>query len=221
MRIENASISDFLEADKVECDDSGKPFKGATVAKLTDYFLQGGQSGLDRLAQLATPQKLVVENVEDLSELKSWYLVWYKPNKKGEASWQYAGSENYTVAEYVAYVCSGNIRPSDENRVNEIRQLRGKLENGLRKNIILVAAFDTKVNKRVIVDGCKRTIALSLVAKENLGKVLASKYQVLVMELSSEWAHSLYPYDFIPFLESVCLDSLGRQCHDEGRPRGP
>lgn len=213
MRTERATVSDFLNADQVVLDANRRPVKGATVCKLTNYFRQGGQSGLDRLDQLAKFQRLIVENPKNFKELMSSYLVWYKPNKKGEAGWQYTGCKNYTVGEYVNYIRRDNIRANDKDTVEKIKELRRKLEGGLCKDIILVAAFDTELKKRVIVDGCKRVVALALIAAKNpatFSDLLGSKCKAVVMELRSRWAHSLYPCDFIPFLEECNPNIVGR-----------
>lgn len=212
MRTEKSSVNDFLEADRVELDDKGKPVKGATVVKLTDKFRAGAQSGFNRLGRLAKFQKLVVENVVNFNELMNSYLVWYKPNAKGDAGWEYAGCKNYMVHEYVTYVREDKVRPNDKDKVGKIKELKGKLESGLCEDIELLVAFDTQLNKRVIVDGCKRTIALALIANESCAtflRLLASKHQVVVMQLSSQWAHCIYPCDFLPFMEERNARLLG------------
>lgn len=185
MRTEKAEIVDFLKADQ-----------RTTVIRLIPLLLQGGQSGLNRLSQIAAFRKLIFENQDDIEYLESSYLVWYKPNNRGEADWNRAGCENYTVAEYVDSILKGDVSRGD------IKNLVRSLKGGLNEDIVLALAFDTKLNKRVIVDGCKRAVALALIARqsrEEFLKLLNSGFPVVMMEPRSRLAHCLYPCDFLDF----------------------
>lgn len=196
-----ATIDDFRRADN-----------RARIIRLTQHFLQAGPSGLNRLAQLATFRKLIIENESDLDELKSWYLPWYKLNGEGEAGWQYEGSENYIVAEYMDYVLQGNVGPNDINKAERIKERKTRLEAGSCNDEELLVAFDTKLNKRVVLDGCHLAVALALSHAQNPVSFSARlpSYPKVIIEVSSQWAHCLYPCDFIPLLEKCNPNIVGR-----------
>jgi len=182
MRTVNVSIGDFLQANQ-----------RATVIQLIPYLLQGGQSGYKLLSTIAACQRLFFDSPDDIQYIGGSYLVWYKPNQKGEANWNRAGCKNYTVAEYVNCILGGSVSRPDINTLVSL------LKGGLSQDVVLVVAFDTELDKRVIVDGCKRAVALALIARQSLGefvKLLNSSFSITVMELKSRLAHVLYPCDF-------------------------
>jgi hypothetical protein len=138
-----------------------------------------------------------VETVEDFNLICTAYIARYRPNSDGKAGWQYPGSSNYTVSEYVSVVENGK---PDWDEGKEFLQLMHSIKSGLKKDIIFTTIFDSSLGKRLIVDGLHRATAMALIRSkepDKLCKLLASTYHLLVIELRSKWAHLLYPCDFL------------------------
>ena len=188
MRVESAELSAFLVANEQ-----------TTVCQLIPLIRQAGQSGLDLLSPNTKVQKVVFDKQTDVDSLKTWYLVWYKANSKGEAGWNYAGCANYTVGE-----CADSIGNLPQEKA--IKDCAAKLEDGQIRDVTLVVAHDTKLDKRVIVDGCKRSVAIALIAQRNTSRfgelINSSSLRITAIELKSELTHCLYPCDFLNLFAS-------------------
>lgn len=183
MQTANTNIRDFLQANKQ-----------TRVFSLIPHMVQAGQTGLALLSEIAQFDTLTLEDAADMSVIKSSCLPWYKPNEQGYADWYIAGCKNYTVAEYADSIQRGETQNED------VKELKGSLEQGLCQDIVLVRVFDTTLNKGVIVDGCKRAVALALIAQQNkddFSKLMNSDFSITIIELRSRLAHCLYPCDFL------------------------
>jgi hypothetical protein len=105
---------------------------------------------------IGTYQSLKVCTKHDINRLLKYYLVRYKPNEEGYDGPQVKGSLNYLFQEYANKI----LRESSLMR-QEIQHLVQSIsENGLTHNIDIVVALDTTLNKGLIVDGTKRSLAL-------------------------------------------------------------
>ena len=147
------------------------------------------------LANNSTVQKRIIETIDDMQYLDECFLPWYKPNARGEKDWNFEGCTNYSVGEYVDLVLKKQIERQDiQDLVKSLSQ------KGLNKNIVITVASDTILNKKLIIDGCKRTIALNLLDEDtwksvtNLG---ASSFKIGALELTSKLTHFVYPADFM------------------------
>ena len=119
---ERVNLQAFIEANK-----------RASVIQLIHLLLQGGQSALDYLSQIAVCWKLTLENPDDMKDLAGYYLVWYKPNNRREQpNWNKVGCKSYTVAEYANSIIGGDVERQD------IGDIESKLRAGLTEDIVLV-----------------------------------------------------------------------------------
>ena len=187
MRDEAATVQEFVEAH----------FQTDGIDLIRIYAQYGGTA---RLSEIASFQRVTFETAEELNAIASFHLVWYKQNPSGHAGWQYPGSQNFTVAEYSAAVQTGTPGFEKTQKIHEL--VESLKREGFLKDIILIAAEDSQLNARVIVDGNSRAVALAVMLREDrgdVGKLLKSQYKVQMLKVTSMWTHVLYPCDFIDF----------------------
>lgn len=140
--------------------------------------------------------KLTPENVAELSD---WSLVWYTVNSKGETGCDKEESNNYTVADFVNHYSLGKLNlPAYSDRINQLECIIEKLRCGLNQPITITVAYDNELNKNLVIDGVKRTIALyylKLTDSKLLEKII-SEYPVYILKFSSNICHKVFPCDF-------------------------
>ena len=188
MREERISLAEFRQANQ-----------STHVIHLVESLGQLGPAAAARLEDLSECWRVTVEEIGDLDLVKEAHLVRYKPNADGKAGWEHPGSLPYTVDEYTQAVPI--INPPEYEK---IRTLVSSMESGLSQGVVLIAALDTTLDKRVIVDGVHRSTGLVLLSKTNpvgLTGLLTGIYKVSVVEIRSKWAHVLYPCDFLELYE--------------------
>jgi hypothetical protein len=132
------------------------------------------------------------------------FLVWYTINERGESAWNKEGCENYTVARYVDDVIRHRsaLEANKEHgeRIKRIEALTESLRQGLNDDVVIVSALDSGLGRRLIVDGCRRSVSLAMLARQNeeeFSQLLRSRYSVTIVEVESALAHCLYPADFL------------------------
>ena len=111
-------------------------------------------------------QVLIKSNLQWKSFSRSCLLPWYKDNK----DWSYPDSEHYTLVE------RAKLQPI-------------KLRED--KDLLIRTAYHTLINKRLIVDGCKRAVALE--TESNKGREIP---EVRVLKCYGPQIHSIFPMDF-------------------------
>jgi hypothetical protein len=124
-------------------------------------------------------------------------MVRYKQNSNLQSGWQYPGSSNFTVDEYVKAI---QEQEEDPAMIQKILELEDSLRKGVSEDIIFTGARDESLKARILVDGNQRATALVLLLKKNplaLRSIMSSKYTVQMLELRSRWAHVIYPCDFL------------------------
>ena len=128
-----------------------------------------------------------------MEQFLDYYLVWYKPNNDGQSGPNIEGSTNHRFGEYVGTVLKGSA-----DNMNQIRPIIESLGSGLDNNIDIVVALDTSINKGLVVDGTKRSLALYYLNKEreNFINLLASKHSINIITLKSSITRILFPVDF-------------------------
>jgi hypothetical protein len=130
----------------------------------------------------------------DIEQFLDYYLVWYKPNNDGQSGPNIEGSTNHRFGEYVATVLKGSA-----DNMNQIRPIIESLGSGLDNNIDIVVALDTSINKGLVVDGTKRSLALYYLKNKERGNfisLLASKHSINIITLKSSITRILFPVDF-------------------------
>jgi hypothetical protein len=83
----------------------------------------------------------VCANVDFISLLGNAYLPWYYNNLGGDCNYNHPGAKNYTVDQWV--------------NKHQVGQIRNK-----QQPIVILTVLDTGLGKRLIIDGCKRSVAL-------------------------------------------------------------
>jgi len=190
MREERIALGEFRNANR-----------STRVFQLVEYLLQSGPAAAARLGDIGECWRITIEHIKDLDLVKGAHLVRYRPNSRGEAGWEYPGSLLYTVEEYAS--ADPTINPAEN--IN-IRNLASSMDKGLSRDVVLTAAYDTGLGKRIIVDGVHRSTALILLSRSNpsgLNSLLAGTHKVSIVEFRSRWAHVLYPCDFFEFCKQV------------------
>ena len=186
MREEQITFEEFSQANR-----------GTQVIHLVDSLTQLGPLARARLEGISECWRIAIEHTNDLDVIRRAHLVRYKPNSQGDSGWEYAGSVPYTVEEYASVLSNAN--PSEYASISDLAQ---SMEKALLKDIVLVAAHDIGLNKRIIVDGVHRSTGLVLLSNRVPGcliQLLAGGHKVSIVELRSRWAHVLYPCDFLEF----------------------
>lgn len=79
--------------------------------------------------------------------------------------------QNFTVAEYSTAVQAGTADPEKAQKIDEL--VESLKREGLLKDIILIAAEDSQLNARVIVDGNSRAVALAVRSEKDTLQVFA------------------------------------------------
>ena len=177
----------------------------ATVIKLTPSFVESaGVPDLRRLSQVATFYRLTLETPKDFELVEEAFLVWYTINEQAESAWNKEGCNSYTVARYVDdMIRNRSVLESNKEhgeRIKEIEALTESLKRGLMDDVVIVSALDTGLGRRLIVDGCKRSVSLAMLARQNeegFPRLLRSRFAVTIVEVESALAHCLYPADFL------------------------
>ncbi len=192
MRQEKASLQEFVAANwHTGC--------------INLFWLSKQHSLLEQLllgiANIVTVWKQLLEQPQDMKDLDPLHLVWYRPNQDGRDGWQYQGSTHYTVGEFAQLIQTNRVPPAHRGKQAKIEEYVRRLRNGWTEDIVLLVAYDTGLDKRVIVDGCHRAVALSLLESTDSWLALRS-YSIALLQLESEWARTLYPCDFLRFKAS-------------------
>ena len=184
MREELASVEEFVEANsQTRC------------INLVRTFVQ--HDAIARLSEVASFWRVTFEEATDLEDLKTTYMVRYKQNSNLQSGWQYPGSSNFTVDEYVKAI---QEQEEDPAMIQKILELEDSLRKGLSEDITLTGARDESLKARILVDGNQRATALVLLLKNDplaLRSIVPSRYRVQMLELRSRWAHVIYPCDFL------------------------
>jgi hypothetical protein len=137
-----------------------------------------------------------LSSIEDIEGLLNCYLVYYKPNYQGDSGPQANGSTNYLFHEFAA----GILKGSEKMIHNVYPYIESLKEKGLTNDIDIIIAYDTFINKGLIVDGTKRSLALYYIKhtdKNLFRNLLASiKYSIKFVYLRSYVCRILFPIDF-------------------------
>ena len=134
-----------------------------------------------------------LSSIQDIEELSNYYLVHYKPNYQGKSGLHIKDSENYLCNEYADLILKGlNVMPDVYSLIESLKELTYDID--------IIIAYDTFINKGLIVDGTKRALALCSIKqtnKEQLTNLLNStKYSINIIYLKSNVCRILFPLDF-------------------------
>ncbi len=158
--------------------------------------VNGAYAFLDEPMQMDVRTIATIQAVLGMGE---WYLPWYKPDVNGHSGYHFEGSANWKLSDYAQALISGEV-----TETCELSYLHESLGQGAARDIQIVAARDTRLNKTVIVDGVKRAITLQIFALKKaealvnlLGDGKAGSAKIKVVEFSSAYMRQFFPSDFL------------------------
>jgi hypothetical protein len=130
----------------------------------------------------------------DLDKLHKYYLVW---QKSGNRYHQYANTGiNFRFVEYIdefSYDLAG--LPSSDKILKCIE----KLKNGWNSPIEIIVAYDTAINKGMIVDGTMHSLALYFIKQteeERLQSLLQESDVVSLCQMNSLQCRNIFYHYF-------------------------
>ena len=173
-----------------------KAIGGINLVKIS---VSQGMTDLTLFSNIGSCDNANIKDARDLNKLLECYMVWYKPNFVGQSGWQFAGSMNYKVNEYIK-----NIKKSVMDIPTNIKNLVDSFSAEINANVDILLAHDLSIDKTIIVDGTKRALALLLIkdeAPEVLNKIIRSSYSINIITLNSQYSKIIFPCDFI----KLCL----------------
>lgn len=166
------ALLDFLAANKK-----------TTVNEFLNSIWKQGPSAVKLLSEIAVFTRHDLTCNADVEPLGNIYLPWFPPNEFGDSGWA-QGRLNYTVAEYSTIEDAG------------INILQASLRNkGIIRDIWLIIVNDKTLGKALLVDGCKRSVALYRMLPD-VDSLLKDKV-VHVVTMDSLFSHLLFPCDFL------------------------
>ena len=130
----------------------------------------------------------------DLEKISKYYLVWYKPRDDYH---QYASTTvNFQFSEYIEeFLYDPTQLPSNDRVLEYIK----KLKNGWKDPIEIIVAYDTAINKGLIVDGTKQSLALYYIKQteeERLQILLQENAVVNLCQMNSLQCRNIFYRDF-------------------------
>jgi len=139
-----------------------KVYKQASIFSLVHSALRKDVNNVSIFEDIGICKLNYINNYHDLLKLQfDRYLVWSNPNKEGQSDWYDIDTNNYLLSDYVLGLLGGKIKPPAK-----LLKTIESLKKGLNKPIEILTAYDTELNKGIIIDGTKRIIALSYLSSK-------------------------------------------------------
>jgi hypothetical protein len=135
----------------------------------------------------------------DLKKLRKYYLVWHKPRN----SYQYTSTTaNFQFREYIdEFLYDSTQLPSSD----KVLECVGRLKNGWNYPIEIIVAYDTAINKGLIVDGTEHSLALYNIKhteEERLQTLLQENQSVNLCQMNSLHCRNIFYHDFARLISS-------------------
>jgi hypothetical protein len=142
----------------------------------------------------------IIEPV-DLEKISKYYLIWYKSSSSSYH--QYASTtSNFQFSEYIdEFLYDPTQLPSNDRVLEYIK----KLKNGWKDPIEIIVAYDTAINKGLIVDGTKQSLALYYIKQteeERLQILLQENAVVNLCQMNSLQCRNIFYHDFARLISS-------------------
>lgn len=148
----------------------------STIDSRCARLLYGGLLGLEALQSIAILEEVVLTP----AELGPLFLPWYKAGPLSDGAWWNKCDQVYTVSRW-AEDFRNKIGVPHEHRIEAYTKMPNLEATGPS-----LIAHDSSLGISLIVDGCRRACASYLAEKDRLA-----------LRLSSDYAHVLYPSDFL------------------------
>ncbi len=117
-------------------------------------------------------RKAKIESEQDFEILNNAHLPWYHDGSGARCDYSHPQATNYTVEGWVR-----------EQKVDPVRDKS--------KPIVIVTAYDTTFDDRLVVDGCNRCAALA-----KYGPCRKEPQEILVAEAYGDAVHEIFSCDF-------------------------
>jgi hypothetical protein len=136
----------------------------------------------------------------DLEKLHKYYLVWYKPNNSYH---QYTSTTaNFRFNEYIDEFLYDRAELPSSDKVLEYSE---RLKNGWNRHIEIIVAYDTAIDKGLIVDGTVDSLSLYFIKQteeERLQSLLQQNDVVNLCQMNSLQCRNIFYHDFARLISS-------------------
>ena len=130
----------------------------------------------------------------DLEKLHKYYLVWYKPSNSYH---QYTSTTaNFRFNEYIDEFLYDRAELPSSDKVLEYSE---RLKNGWNRHIEIIVAYDTAIDKGLIVDGTVDSLSLYFIKQteeERLQSLLQQNDVVNLCQMNSLQCRNIFYHDF-------------------------
>jgi hypothetical protein len=137
----------------------------------------------------------------DLEKIRKYYLVWYKP--RDSSYHQYTSTtSNFQFSEYIDEFLYDPTQLPLRDKVLECVE---RLKNGWNRPIEIIVAYDTAINKGLIVDGTEYSLALYFIKQkeeERLQILLQENEVVNLCQMYSLQCRNIFYRDFARLISS-------------------
>jgi hypothetical protein len=140
----------------------------------------------------------------DLEKICKCYLIWYKLSSSGDSYHQSTTtrSTNFQFSEYInEFLYDPTQLPSNDGVLEYIKRLK----NGWIYPIEIIVAYDTAINKGLIVDATKHSLALYYIKQTEearLEKLLQENNVVNLCQMNSLQCRNIFYHDFARIISS-------------------
>jgi hypothetical protein len=136
----------------------------------------------------------------DLEKLRKYYLAWRKPRNSYH---QYTSTTaNFQFREYIdEFLYDSTQLPSSDKVLECVRRLK----NGWNYPIEIIVAYDTAINKGLIVDGTQHSLALYFIKQreeERLQILLQENQTVNICQMNSLHCRNIFYHDFAKLISN-------------------
>ena len=138
----------------------------------------------------------------DLEKICKYYLVWYKPSS-GNSYRQYTSTNaNFQFSEYIDELLYDPTQLPSNVKVLECIK---RLKNGWNYPIEIIVAYDTAINKGLIVDATTHSLALYYIKhreEERLQVLLQQNDVVNLCQMNSLQCRNIFYHHFARLISS-------------------
>jgi hypothetical protein len=131
----------------------------------------------------------------DLEKICKYYLVWHKPPNSSYR--QYTGTTaNFQFSEYIDEFL---YDPEELPSRNKVQECIETLKNGWNYPIDIIVAYDTAINKGLIVAGTEHSLALYYIKQTEEGRsqmLLQQNAVVNLCQMNSLHCRNIFYHDF-------------------------
>jgi hypothetical protein len=137
----------------------------------------------------------------DLEKIGKYYLLWHKPANSSYR--QYTGTNaNFQFSEYIDEFLYDPVELPSRNKVHECIDT---LKNGWNYPIDIIVAYDTAINKGLIVAGTEHSLALYYIkqTEEERSQILLQQNNTVnLCQMNSLQCRNIFYHDFAKLFQT-------------------